>query len=127
MLRKSLSILLAAGVLTIGMTAQAAEEKKQNTIQSQEQVRITEQHAAEVQTGAGTGNSSGDTIMTQERTRTRERKMEAAGDQDQLREQGRDQDRLRDQDRDQHQLRDKDRDRIHDTQGSGAGKGGSRK
>jgi hypothetical protein len=117
MLRKSLYILLAAGILAVGMTALAEEEKKQNTIQSQDQVRVTERTAAEVKTGEGVGKSSGEAAMTQERTRTREQKMDATGDQDQLR------------DRDKDQLHTRDRDRIHDHTGTGGksgGMGGSR-
>jgi len=111
MLKKSIYMLLAAGVLAIGMTAPAAEDKKQHTVQSQEQVRITEQHAAEVKAGADFWKPAGDTAMTQERTRTRERKMDATGDQD--------------------QYQDRNRERIHDPEeigpGIGGGRGGSRK
>jgi hypothetical protein len=118
MLKKSLFIFFTAGVLAIGINALAEEEQTQNTVQSQEEVQVTERHEAEVRAGTASGGVSEDAAMMQERTR--EGSMETTGDQDrdqdkdQLRDQ--DRDRTKDQDRDRDQLRDQDHDRTREHQ-----------
>ncbi len=64
MFTRHLSILLiAAGVLFLGIASLAAAEEKGKTIRSQEQVRTTEQHEAQIQAGDPAENSAGDASM----------------------------------------------------------------
>jgi hypothetical protein len=110
MLKKSVPILIAVGILTIGITAFAQAEDQGKTIQTREQMRTTEQSQveAEVQAGAPADRASGDMTMTQDRIRTQDQKKDGTGDMAQDR------------------LRDRDHDRIHDHLGSGGAAGGGR-
>lgn len=119
MLRRHLSILIAAGVLFFGIASLAPAEEKGKTVRSQEQVRINEQHEARVRAGDPAENAVGDASMTPDRTQARDRLKDGTGDHDP--------DRLRDRDHDydRDQLHDRDRDRINDHRGAGSGNRGS--
>jgi hypothetical protein len=107
MLKKTLSIFIAAGLMAMGISTFAAEEKKENTIQTREQVRVTERIGAEVKASAPSDEASQDADLTrdQDRTRLHDQKKDGTGDQD------------RDMQR--------DRDRIHKQTGTGAGMNGN--
>lgn len=108
MLKKALSIFVAAGLMTVGISALAAEEQKENTIQTRERARVTERIGAEVKASAPSDKASQDADLTrdQDRTRIHDQKKDGTGDQD------------RDMQR--------DRDQIHKQTGTGAGMNGNR-
>ncbi|OGW35148.1 MAG: hypothetical protein A2X58_11850 [Nitrospirae bacterium GWC2_56_14] len=83
MLKKSVSILIAAGVLTMGIAAFAQAEDTETTLQTRERARTMEHSQAAV--GTPPDEAAGDMTMTQERKR--EQKKDGTGDmvKDQLR------------------------------------------
>ena len=101
MLKRHISILIAAGVLFLGTTALAPAEEKGTAIRSEEQIRATEQNEVQLRAGGKAENAVVDQTLTPDRTQTR--------------------DRLRDGTGDHVPDRDRDRDRIHDHLGPGSG------
>ncbi len=101
MLTRNLSILLAAGVLILGIAIPAGAKEKGKTIRSEEQVRIAFQARSG---GPAEEKTAGDQTITQDRTQTRDRFRDGTGDHD--------------PDRDQYH------DRIRDHQGMGGCMGG---
>ena len=80
MLKKSVSILIAAGVLTMGIAAFAQAEDTETTLQTRERARTMEHSQAAV--GTPPDEAAGDMTMTQERTRARDQKKDGTGDMD---------------------------------------------
>ena len=115
MFTKRLSMVIAAGVLLFGIAGLAQAEDKAKAIRSQEQVRITEQHEAQVMAGESAEKAPGGQVMAQDRTQDRLKDGTGDGVPD------RTQDRLKDGTGDgvPDQLR--DHDRTHDRLGTGAG------
>ncbi len=137
MFTKRLSMVIAAGVLLFGIAGLAQAEDKAKAIRSQEQVRITEQHEAQVMAGESAEKAPGGQVMAQDRTqdrlkdgtgdgvpdRTQDRLKDGTGDADpdRLLDKTQSRDRLKDGTGDgvPDQLR--DHDRTHDRLGTGAG------
>jgi hypothetical protein len=108
MLKKNLSILIAASVLSLGVTALAQQEKKENTVQFQNQSQTTEQYRAEERKGSASQGAATEAVSTKDQMRIRDRKMDGTGDHQPDR------------------MRDRDLNRINDHQGMGmaSGRGG---
>lgn len=104
---KSLAIVIAAGVMAIGIAAPALAGEKGNTLRAQDQIMVAEQKQADTSTGFVAKGVVPDADRTNDRTQLHDRKMDGTGDHQ------------------PDQLRDRDRDRSHDHIGAGSGGMGS--